>query len=279
VAPIDAPTLRLAQECQALCRDPRAADRLMVALDAQIGPPTHALTELFLASGSPAATLAIDRISELPDGPLRDRLGHLIARLDLDVVRPAMLRVCADGAPVSRLLGVFRQIDPARTPDLARLFIRDANPAVRRQALEVLSDAPLAPVKRERVMLRALADEDPGVVRVALRELSAHQSPPALAALAEFLSRTHGASLEALQRYAVQALRLAWTPKVTDALVLALLARRRAFDPAARRVSHAIVTVLEAAGGDRARAAVRTWRRSPAGVWSTCRRDRVGVSS
>jgi hypothetical protein len=275
----DATTHRLTQDCLVLCREARASERLLAALDSQIGPASEPLAALFLAAGLPAATLALARVSELPDGPLRDRLGHLVARLELDVVRQAVTRACADGASVPRLLAVFRQLDPTRTPDLARIFIRDADPAVRRQALEVLSDAPLAPVKRERVMLRALSDEDGGVVRVALRELSVQQSPPGLVGLTTFLSRTDGAGLEPLQAFAVATLRHSWTPKAIDALAPALLARRRAFDPGARRVSRAIVDLLDAAGDERAAAAVRAWRRSAAGMWSACVGERAEAAS
>lgn len=274
----DAATHKLAQECLALCRAPRTTDRLLAALEAHVGPPSDALTALFTAAGLQAAGAAIARISELPDGPFRDRLGMLLARLDLDVVRQAVTRAVGEGMPVSRLLAVFRQVDPTRTPDLARIFIRDTDPAVRREALEVLSDAPLAPIKRERVMLRALGDEDAGVVRVALRELSAHQTPPGVAGLSAFLTRTDGPHLEPLQTFAVSALRRSWTPRAIDALLPAILARRRAFEPSARRVSRVIVATLEDVDDTRAQAAARTWRRSAAGVWSACRGDRAGAA-
>jgi hypothetical protein len=277
-AAVDTATHKLAQECLAICRTPRAAERLMAALESQVGPASDALAALFLTSGLSAAALSLARLSELPDGPFRDRIGGLLARLELDVVRQAVTRACGEGMSVSRLLAVFRQLDPARTADLARVFVRDADPRVRREALEVLSDAPLAPVKRERVMLRALNDEDPGVVRVALRELSACQTPPSLAGLTTFLARTEGAEIEALQSYAVAALRQSWTPRAIEALAPALLARRRAFDPGARRVSRAIVATLEDVDDVQARSAARAWRRSAAGVWSACRGDRAGAA-
>jgi hypothetical protein len=277
-ATLDAATHKLAQDCLAICRSPRAAERLMAALESQVGPASDALSALFLTSGLGAAALSLARLSELPDGPLRDRIGGLLARLELDVVRQAVTRACSDGMSVSRLLAVFRQLDPARTADLARVFVRDADPRVRREALEVLSDAPLAPVKRERVMLRALNDDDPGVVRVALRELSANQTPPGLAGLTTFLARTGGSEIEALQSYAVAALRQSWTPRAIEALAPALLARRRAFDPGARRVSRAIVATLEDVDDGLAQSAARAWRRSAAGVWSACRGDRAGAA-
>jgi hypothetical protein len=268
--PMEPETRALVEECLALCREPRTAERLMRALDSHIGLATEPLAALFAVSGLPAATMAMARVADLPDGPLRDRLGNLLARLELGVVRQAIMQAYAEGASVSRLLSVFRCLDPARTPDLARVFIRNQDPAVRREALEVLSNAPLAPVKRERVMLRALSDEDPGVVRVALRELSLHQTAPGLAGLTSFLARTDGAGLEPLQAFAVATLRQSWTPHAIDALAPALLARRRAFDPGARRVSRAMVAALDAADDERARAAARTWRRSAAGMWSAC---------
>jgi hypothetical protein len=113
---------------------------------------------------------------------------------------------------------------------------------------------------------------------VALRELSANQTPPGLAGLTTFLARTGGSEIEALQSYAVAALRQSWTPRAIEALAPALLARRRAFDPGARRVSRAIVATLEDVDDGLAQSAARAWRRSAAGVWSACRGDRAGAA-
>ena len=260
----DSSSRQLRDDCLTLCRDPRTAGHLMTALSAQVGPTAEPLAALFVAAGLPAATLAVARICELPDGPLRDRLGAMLALVELDLVRQAVTRAHADGAPVERLLMVFRELDPARTPDLARVFLRDADPAVRRQALEVLSDAPLAPVKRERVMLRALTDDDAGrgeggvaraeLVSVAAGAGGAHAVPRA------HRRRRDPRVAADLRRPGAAA--DAGRPKAIDALAPALLARRRAFDPAARRVSRVIVAALDSASDDRAARAARTWRRS-----------------
>jgi hypothetical protein len=266
----DGHTRTAAQECATLCRQGSVVELLAGELERSVGPTSPGLTELFLVSGLAGASLALGRMSELPDGPFRDRLGLLIAQQDLDIVRTALRRAHEDGMPIRGLLDVLRQIDPARAPELARLFMRDPNPAVRRHALEMLSDAPLSPLKRERVMVHALADEDPEVVRVALRDIGIHQTRGGLSALTSFLGRTTPAEIEALQSYAVQVIRRAWSPATGEVLGAALRERRHTFEAGARRVSLAMTSLLDLMGNDSDRAAARAWRRSAAGLWSFC---------
>ena len=259
---------------------PRAAERLMAALESQVGPASRALAALFLLSGLSAATLALARLSELPDGPLRDRLGGLLARLELDVVRQAITRRmqrrrCRSRACSPCSASSIRRARPTSRASSSATPI----PGVRREALEVLSDAPLAPVKRERVMLRALNDDD----RASCAWRCASSAPIRRRRASPDSPRSSRAPTAPRSRrsqsYAVAALRQSWTPHAIDALAPALLARRRAFDPAARRVSRAIVAALEAAT-----TGARSRRRAPgvgraAGVWSACRGDRAGAAS
>jgi hypothetical protein len=143
----------------------------------------------------------------------------------------------------------------------------------------MLSDAPLAAIKRERMMVHALHDGDAHVVKVALRDLVSHRSTSSLAALTAFLSRTDPGGLDGLQQYALHLLRQAWTPEVGAAVATALLRRRRAMEAGARRVSRAMAGLLETSAEVEACAAARAWRRSPPGLWSACVGDRAEVGS
>jgi hypothetical protein len=266
----DAHTKSAVQECATLCRQPAVVDLLVAALARAVGPTSAGLTELFLISGLAGTSSVLWRMSELPDGGFRDRLGLLVAQQDLDLVRSALRRAHEGGLQIRGLLDALRQLDPARSPELARLFMRDPNPAVRRYALEMLSDAPLSPIKRERVMVHALTDEDADVVRVAVRDLGVNQTRGGLYALTTFLGRTTPPEIEPLQAYAMQVLRRAWSPAVGQVLRDALLERRHTFEAAARRVSLAMMSLIDMMGDEDDRAAARAWRRSAAGLWSFC---------
>lgn len=267
----DGPTRALVQECLALTRQPMTIDQIIDAVGRHVGSASETLTALFLASGLSGTTAALARMSALPDGSFRDRLGELVARQDIEIVRSALTRLNAAGTPVMTILRVLRAIDPLRTPDLVRLFIRDPDPAVRRDALELLADAPLAPVKRERVMIQALQDRDGQVASAAVRQLCANLTSGSLAALTAFLSKVEDRTLEPLQLEAVRQLGgPAPAPAAVPLLAAAVRARRHIFDGGPRRVSRAMVAVLEGQADEEGRAAARAWRRSAAGLWSAC---------
>ncbi|HEY8551089.1 MAG TPA: hypothetical protein VIL35_14125, partial [Vicinamibacterales bacterium] len=174
-----------------------------------------------------------------------------------------------DGIPVMPVLDTLRLIDPLRTPELARLFIRDPDPALRRHALDLLRDAPLAPVKRERVMVQMLQDPDPDIARTALADLCRHQTPGGLAAMQRLLARVDARELEPLQLEAVRLLRCTWTVRAADMLAAALRARRHGIDAGRRRVSKAIMAALEECGAPRTHDASHLWRH-PADLWRVC---------
>jgi hypothetical protein len=265
----DGATRALVQECLALCRQPMALEQLVNTIGDHVGPPSDTLTALFLASGLSGTVLAVTRMTDLPDGAFRDRLGELVARQDLEIVRSSLTRLRKDDYPVMIVLNVLRVIDPVRAPELCRLFIRDPNAGIRRLALDMLREAPLSPIKRERVMIQAMGDHDADVALAALSDLCANQTPSGLAALTRYLSKVDDRELEQLQIAAVDLLCDAWSGGASDVIATALLARRHIFNGGPRRVSQVMVQALSAKPDLQGQAAARAWQRSAAGLWST----------
>jgi hypothetical protein len=274
----DGPTRALVQECLALCRQPMALEQLVNTIGDHVGAPSETLTALFLASGLSGTVLAVTRMTDLPDGAFRDRLGELVARQDLDIVRSSLTRLRKDDYPVMIVLNVLRVIDPVRAPELCRLFIRDPDAGIRRLALDMLREAPLSPVKRERVMIQAMGDHDADVALTALTDLCANQTPSGLAALTRYLSKVDDRELEQLQIAAVDLLCDAWSGGASDVIATALLARRHIFNGGPRRVSQVMVQALSAKPDLQGQAAARSWQRSAAGLWSTVLGGRREVS-
>ena len=99
-----------------------ALEQLINAIGEHVGGPSDTLTALFLASGLSGTVLAVTRMTDLPDGAFRDRLGELVARQDLDIVRTALTRLRKDDHPVMIVLNVLRVLDPIRAPELCRLL-------------------------------------------------------------------------------------------------------------------------------------------------------------
>jgi hypothetical protein len=265
----DAQTRAVVQECLALCRQPVALEQLINAVGEHVGPPTETLTALFLASGLSGSVLAVKRMTDLPDGAFRDRLGELVTRQEIDIVRSALTRLRKDDYPVMIVINVLRVMDPIRAPELVRLFIRDPDAGIRRLSLDMLREAPLSPVKRERVMIQAMTDHDEEVAITALTDLCQHQTPTGLAALTRYLSRVDDRELEHLQVATVDLLVDSWSGGALDVIMVALQARRHIFNSGPRRVSIAMVTALTEHGGDPGGGAARAWQRSAAGLWST----------
>jgi hypothetical protein len=265
----DSSTHTLVQECLALCRQPMALEQLINAIGEHLGGPSDTLTALFLASGLSGTVLAVTRMTDLPDGAFRDRLGELVARQELDVVRTALTRLRKDDHPVMIVLNTLRVIDPIRAPELCRLFIRDPDAGIRRLSLDMLREAPLSPSKRERVMIQAMVDHDADVALTALADLCANQTPSGLAALTRYLSRVDDRELEQLQIAAVDLLCDRWSGGASDVVATALLNRRHIFNGGPRRVSQVMVTALSAKPDLQGQAAARAWQRSAAGLWST----------
>jgi len=265
----DGPTRSVVQECLALCRQPMALEQLVNAVGDHVGPPSDQLTALFLASGLSGTVLAVTRMTDLPDGAFRDRLGELVARQELEIVRSALTRLRRDDHPVMVVLNVLRVLDPIRAPELCRLFIRDPDAGIRRLALDMLREAPLSPTKRERVMVQAMGDHDADVALTALSDLCAIQTPSGLAALTKYLSRVDDRELEQLQIAAVDLLCDAWSGGASDVIATALRNRRHIFNAGPRRVSQVMVQALAAKPDLQGQAAARAWQRSAAGLWST----------
>ena len=265
----DASTRTVVQECLALCRQPMALEQLINAIGEHVGAPSDTLTALFIASGLSGTVLAVTRMTDLPDGAFRDRLGELVARQELEIVRTALTRLRRDDHPVMIVLNVLRVLDPIRAPELCRLFIRDPDAGIRRLSLDMLREAPLSPTKRERVMIQAMGDHDADVALTALTDLCANQTPTGLAALTKYLSKVDDRELEQLQIAAVDLLCDAWSGGASDVLATALLNRRHIFNGGPRRVSQVMVSALSAKPDLQGQAAARAWQRSAAGLWST----------
>jgi hypothetical protein len=265
----DALTRSVVQECLALCRQPMALEQLINAIGEHVGGPSDTLIALFLASGLSGTVLAVGRMTDLPDGAFRDRLGELVARQDLEIVRTALTRLRKDDQPVMIVLNVLRLLDPIRAPELCRLFIRDPDASMRRLSLDMLREAPLSPAKRERVMIQAMVDHEADVALTALSDLCANQTPSGLAALTRYLSRVDDRELEQLQIAAVDLLCDAWSGGASDVIATALRNRRHIFNSGPRRVSQVMVSALSSKPDLQGQAAARAWQRSAAGLWST----------
>jgi hypothetical protein len=274
----DGATRAIVQDCLALCRQPMALEQLVNAIGDHVGAPSETLTALFVASGLSGTVLAMTRMTELPDGAFRDRLGELVARQDLDIVRSGLTRLRKEDVPVMVVLNVLRVLDPVRAPELVRLFIRDPDAGMRRLSLDMLREAPLSPTKRERVMIQAMSDHDADVALTALTDLCQHQTPSGLAALTKYLSRVDDRELEQLQIAAVDLLTDTWSGGAADVIATALRARRHIFNSGPRRVSQVMVAALTKYPDEMGHAAARSWSRSAAGLWSTVLGGRREVS-
>ena len=274
----DGATRAIVQDCLALCRQPMALEQLVNAIGDHVGAPSETLTALFIASGLSGTILAMTRMTDLPDGAFRDRLGELIARQELDIVRSGLTRLRTNDVPVMVVLNVLRVLDPVRAPELVRLFIRDPDAGMRRLSLDMLREAPLSPTKRERVMIQAMSDHDADVALTALTDLCQHQTPSGLAALTKYLSRVDDRELEQLQIAAVDLLTDTWSGGAADVIATALRARRHIFNSGPRRVSQVMVAALTRYPDEMGHAAARSWSRSAAGLWSTVLGGRREVS-
>ena len=274
----DGTTRAIVQDCLALCRQPVALEHLVNAIGDHVGAPSETLTALFVASGLSGTLLAMTRMTDLPDGAFRDRLGELVARQELDIVRTGLTRLRKDDVPVMVVLNVLRVLDPVRAPELVRLFIRDPDAGMRRLSLDMLREAPLSPTKRERVMIQAMSDHDADVALTALTDLCQHQTPSGLAALTKYLSRVDDRELEQLQIAAVDLLTDTWSGGASDVIASALRARRHIFNSGPRRVSQVMVQALTRHPDALGHAAARSWNRSAAGLWSTVLGGRREVS-
>ena len=274
----DGATRTIVQDCLALCRQPIALEQLVNAIGDHVGAPSETLTALFVASGLSGTLLAMTRMTDLPDGAFRDRLGELVARQDLDIVRTGLTRLRKDDVPVMVVLNVLRVLDPVRAPELCRLFIRDPDAGMRRLSLDMLREAPLSPTKRERVMIQAMSDHDADVALTALTDLCA--APDAERArradevpVAGRRSRARPAA-DRRRRSPVDT----WSGGASDVIASALRARRHIFNSGPRRVSQVMVAALTRHPDALGHAAARSWNRSAAGLWSTVLGGRREVS-
>ncbi|MFN8060923.1 MAG: hypothetical protein U0Q12_17330 [Vicinamibacterales bacterium] len=269
--------LAIAQAAMHFFEQPAAVTLLMDAT-ADVASPLHPdAGAMFRAGGLHAATEAMLRLSGQASTVVRDRLTGLLAGLHGDALKAALAHARTDGRiPAKVVLSVLCHRDVANAPELAELFFTDSDHDLRVQAYRVLFGASLTATKFERILRRALADDDPQVVELAIGEVRHRQAATASArALGNFLCRIVSPKLAAAQRTAMAVLVDAHSPAAREALVSALAARGRAWDVTSRRVSRRLTVSLTALGDAESLAAARAWWWTPAGLLSFVMRDQA----
>lgn len=236
------------------------------------GPARQAAT-LAHAGGAAAATALMTRLGQRPGRDIARRLAAIVASFEPHAIGPAASEVL--------------QRTPGIAHDLAvALLDVDSGPGSR-EIGRVLFDHPDATVRIDACRLtfasgaagldaaigRALRDNDPRVIDVALSAADEHPALLDTTAVRDFLAAGSTAPLVALQSRAVALMTKRPTPVTRSLLAEALSQRRARLDGASRRVSRTICGALTGIGSADALAAVSAWRRSPAGLLSRLLRD------
>ncbi|MFI5182783.1 MAG: hypothetical protein ACHQNV_00175 [Vicinamibacteria bacterium] len=271
----DLTTSRVSEEVASLATEYASAlgrkesvDALLTAVERSSAPPTPATVGLFRLGGLEAACAAFERISASGDEASRERLTDLVVFLEADDFNAAIAQVRSKGsASPAALFSVLRHPGAPRGVEIAQTFLGNKDPEVRLGALRILFEAGAKEGSFERCLEKALSDADPRVVVFGLDQARRRKGPETARLVGEYLEGgLGGASPRELQMRAVEELAEAGIREARDALVAALAERGLALGAGTRAVSREIALTLERIGDDISVAAVRRWRRSPAGL-------------
>ncbi len=266
-----AAAVRLAER---FLEQPRVADLLLeVVADASRAMPVGAAAVL-AAAGETAAEALCRRLALPASTVVRDRLLQLAVSLDIDRFTAVLVRLRPrthlPARVAAALLADPRVTDRAR---LAEVFLDDTDPDIRFAAHTTAFDAISTPARLDRLVRRALEDEDGRIVLLAAEQVQHRHPALAEQVLGRFVSESTHAADPAVQCAVVTLVASGRLPHGASVLAAALAQRGLAWQLRARQVSRHMVSALERVETPTARAAVRRWRWSPAGVLSRLLRD------
>jgi len=261
------PVRTLAAEYLARTVEPGFVVALLRATEESSGPPRPGLVGLFRAAGVSGACVAFDRLAELPPGDAHERVSEMLFLLETDAFNAAVARLRATGSPSLRaLFALLRHPAAPLGPDLVLTFVANKDAKIRLEAFRLLLAGETGAGQFSRLLAKALADPDPEIVALGIERASGVGGPAAARAIADFLSAwLGGGGSPVLGRGATAALASLSGPEGGEALRRLLLGRKTALGVAAVRRSMIVEAGLIRIGDDDAIAAVRSFRRSPAG--------------
>jgi hypothetical protein len=257
----------LAEEYLARVIAPEAVTALLKAAEESAGPPPPGVVGLFRAGGVAAACAAFDRLAELPPGDGHERLSELLFLLEKEALSAAVARLRSTGSPsVRALFALLRHPASPLGPDLVLTFLANKDAVIRLEAFRLLLGEDGAAPQFPRLLGKALADPDPEVVSLGIERAAAVGGQASVRALAGFLeSWLAGGLSPELGRKTTFALAGLSGPEGRDALTRMLSSRKMTLKVGAVRRSMVVEAGLLRIGDDEAVAAVRSFRRSPAG--------------
>jgi hypothetical protein len=256
----------LAADYVARTVEPDFVVALIQAAEQSTGPPQPGVVSLFRASGVLGACAAFDRLAELPEGDAHERISELLFLLETEAFNAAVARLRTSGSPSLRaLFTLLRRPGAPLGTDIVLTLLANKDPEIRSAAFHLLLGADTSGAQFPRLLAKALADPDPGIVALGLERASSAGASSARA-LGEFLrSWLAGGLARELGRKVTSALAAIPGTEGRDILAQALLARKTSLSIAATRRSMVVEAGLIRIGDDEAVAAVRSFRRSPAG--------------
>ena len=247
--------------------EPGFVSALLQAAEENPGAPQPGVVGLFRAAGVEGACAAFDRLAAMPPGEGHERIGELLFLLETDAFNAAVARLRATGSPSLRsLFSLLRRPGSPLGPDLALTFVANKDAGIRLEAFRwgLAGDAPAAQFTR--LLAKALADPDAEIVALGIERAAANGGATSTKALADFLRDwLAGGRPPELGRKATRALAARPGTEGRDALAGLLRTRKMALSMAAVRRSMVLEAGLIRQGDDEAIAAVRSFRRSPAG--------------
>jgi hypothetical protein len=256
-----------AAEYLARTKEPGFVAALLKAAEDDLGPSPAGVVGLFRAAGLDAACAAFDRLAELPPGEGHERICELIFLLETEAFNEAVARLRSTGSPSLRVIfSLLRHPGSPLGPDLVLTFLANKDRAMRLEAFQWLLAGDVAVAQLPRLLAKALADPDAEIVALGIERAALVGGPSSARALAAFLSGWLAGGLSPeLGKKATFALAALPGPEGGDALRQLLLTRRMSLSVAAVRRSMVLEAGLIRVGDDEAVAAVRSFRRSPAG--------------
>jgi HEAT repeat protein len=179
----------------------------------------------------------------------------------------AVARLRSTGSPsVRALFALLRHPASPLGPDLVLTFLANKDAVIRLEAFRLLLGEDGAAPQFPRLLGKALADPDPEVVSLGIERAAAVGGQASVRALAGFLeSWLAGGLSPELGRKTTFALAGLSGPEGRDALTRMLSSRKMTLKVGAVRRSMVVEAGLLRIGDDEAVAAVRSFRRSPAG--------------
>ncbi len=259
---------RNARQCQAFFAQPVTVSAAVEAIAGPTPAPSVDPVTLLAAGGQDAAHAAVEWIATSPDPGARERVAAALVLLDLDIVRQVVLPAVSGQLAVARAFAAsLGRLEASRATDLALHLMAAEDTGVRRAAAAWLFHAGLSAARLQRVLQRALDDDDPGIVADAVTAAAARGGALASDALLAFVLRHAPSELRRPQVHAVRAL-IGGGEDGINRLADALAARRLSFSADARRRADLIASELERSTAADARRAAARWRWSPAGVFT-----------